>query len=273
MKVVNNGYTRTKVNGVYADQIAILNRTILTGFTHILEKHGIGTGEPAIIKDAKNNTTYAGFYTSYSTFYYNDINDEIVIRFNETMISKEDKANIVIKTYKNINDELITDLKQVMKDNSKNDNLEYKLQRIESYKDLEEDWNSYRCNPVSEKSIELAKNFITYLHSVINTDEVYVESFPVADGGNEIRRPAEGSLSIVQIEMDNGDRSVEFEISQEGEVVPIVYSHAYDSATNESHGLEWPIEYTSMPEDYTINKDYDKDEFLKWVIKWIHFEE
>lgn len=266
MKKIRNGYTRTKLNGVYANNIPMLPRTILTGFLFILEKEMIHTGEPAIVKDKK----MYGFYTCYSTFLYDWSTDEIVIHFNETF-SNKNPNKVVVKRYKNLDNEVLSDLRNCLKENRKTPTIETINSRIEGFRLLDEDWNSYRCNPMSHDSVDVAKEFIHYIFPKINHDEVDLHPYPVADGGNEVRRPDAKSRSTVSIELENGDRQFEVEIDKDGVVSVICFEHVYDDITYESKGLDWPEEYLKFGDEYVIT-DFKNDPLILWAIDWIHYK-
>lgn len=269
MKVTKNGYTRVKLNGVYADNYPVDVRIILSGFLFILEKHGISTGEPCYNKD-KN---LYGFYTSYSTFFYDSSKDDIVIYYGKTFMNdfnQTEALDVIVKRYENLNNELVEDLTEYIASRKTIPLLEEYLLDIEKYNELGEDWNSYRCNPVSETSISIAKKLFAYLYPLVNKREVALHPYPIADGGNEVRRPTD-SLSIVGIEMENGERRFEIEIDKEGRISPMIYEHSYSDKTYESNGLIWPKEYQKLADDYEIS-DFENDEFLKWAIKYMHYE-
>jgi hypothetical protein len=270
MKIVRNGYTRTKLNGVYAENYPSDARMILTGFTHELEKRGIHTGEPTY----NINKKLYGYYTSFSTFFYNYITDKIDIYFNLSFHTKDaNDPKVYVKTYDNVNDEMINDLEQCILDNKNIKSLEDYLNQIEEFSQLETDWSSYCCNPVSQCSIDRAKDLIKFLYPFLKLKEISLSIYPIADGGHAYKRPPEDSRSTVEINITNGDRELNFECNHEkDEILTTAYSHVYDDNTNESYGLDWPDEYIAFGDEYTINFDYEKDELLKWAIKWIHYE-
>lgn len=84
--------------------------------------------------------------------------------------------------------------------------LEFK-DRINSFYELEENWNGYKCPPVSGKALEVALEVLAHLDSekIIGSD-ISVSIFPVPRGG-------------VQYEFDFKDNYAELEILEDGVMI------------------------------------------------------
>lgn len=252
MKKTNNGYTIYKVNNIY--DFPELQKILCASFAKQLEAFDIRTGEPIAMR--KENLY--GFYTTSSMFLYDIVKDKILIKF--------DKGKNV---YYDLLEDCVDDLKNFKKTLQKS-TLESIIESINSFKELGVDWNSYRCNPVDHNVIGEAIRFITYFYDKINHDEVSLSVYPIADGGNEVKRPPADSFSIVGFNLTNGEREIELEvISPSLNIDPIVYEHVYKD--NDS-SLSWPKEFSKYNDEYTIDPDYKNDEFLKEAVQWIHYE-
>lgn len=253
MKMTNNGYTIYKINNIY--EFPELQKILCVSFAKQYEKFGISTGEPFTLK--KENLY--GFYTTRSIFLYDIVKDRIEIRYKK----EED-----IKYYNTL-DETVKDLLDYKKTFPK-ESLQDIVTRINEYKELGVDWNGYRSNPVDHNCIGEAIRFINYLYDKINLDDVRLSVYPIADGGNEVKRPSDDSRSIVGFTLENGIREINLEItSPKLHIEPIIFEHNYKENNSSLH---WPKEFAKYNNEYTIDADYEKDEFVKEMIKWIQYE-
>lgn len=82
---------------------------------------------------------------------------------------------------------------------------------INGYANLQENWDSYNANPVSNNSIEISLEVLNYLlFSGILSKGIYVNVFPMRDGG-------------IQFEFDGDNICAELEINQNGELTFIQF--------------------------------------------------
>ncbi len=253
MKKTNNGYTIYKVKNIY--DFPELQKIMCASFAKQFESHGIKTGEPIAMK--KENLY--GFYTTSAMFLYDIVKDKILIKYKKNNSDK----------YYNVLEDCLLDLKNYKKSLPVK-NLESIIYHIETFKELGIDWNSYRCNPVDHNAIGEAIRFITYFYDKIDHNDVSLNVYPIADGGNEVRRPPSDSFSTVGFSLENGEREVNLEIDTPSlNIDPILYEHLYFENDSKLH---WPKEFAKYNDDYSIDADYAKDEFLEKMIKWIHYE-
>ena len=256
MKVTCNGYTRLKLNNAYRDMIPEVVRILLRGYAYEFEKNDIETGEPAIFAAQH----MYGFYLCGCTFVYDTVKDKVGIALGQVWHNTSDpvsKENI--EYYPHITSDMIKTLIDYRNEKYKPD-LEKSITKINSYLKYEKDWNGYNCNIVATISVENAIDLFTYLYNNLKLNEVHLNSYASADGGN----------STVIVDMENGYRKCEFECEANGKITALFFEHQYHNDTNSE--LTWPQEYWDFGEEYWFNKDFANDPLLQWLLPWIHYE-
>ena len=85
--------------------------------------------------------------------------------------------------------------------------MENTLNKIDSFKELKYDWDSYGANEISKQSIETSKEIVKIINELIN-NEIY--AFPMPNGGVQIEFQNielevynESTIELLQFDIDD----------------------------------------------------------------------
>lgn len=133
------------------------------------------------------------------------------------------------------------------------------FEKIETYKELDEYWNSYACNSMSYQAVDNTIIYLKYLTEYVPFENITIR--PSADSGN-IRKMPENGKSGVIIYIQTEKRRMEIEFDKD-EIFIWGYSHRWDNKKGEFSKEEynWPW----SDDDSHVTDTSEMERYIKWV--------